>query len=1184
MPVLLPPSTPDSRSASLHDGGAIDEMHRVDDSADAPATDADEVNTGRLTHGGVSTPDAAATWLHANSTTTFRASTTKRKAVTTTTQTNGRVVRDIFVVVTAAVVVLALLVVEPRALLFPGESPASHGHRSDQRCASGGSPSSQLSSAPMRQLSRRKAGVLNVHVVPHSHDDVGWLKTVDQYYVGANASIQSACVRHVINTVVDALAADPNKTFTYAEMAYFHRWWREQTAARRALVTRLVRQNRLSFANGGWCMHDEAAAHYADMIDQTTLGHAFIAKHFGSDALPRVGWQLDPFGHSAIQATHLGSGVGFEAVFFGRADQDDVDARSKRGAMEFTWRGSASLGRAADVKGFILSRYGNYGPPPGHCYDQVCTDPVWQDDPTLEDYNVAVMVERFEAAVREQAGWFRGADAGGGGGFGGDVMLTMGTDFTYSAANYWFDQLDRLIENVNAHAGDRLNVFYSSPGAYLDAKKANPDMAWPLKTGDFFPYKWDEHQYWTGYYTSRPTLKRFIRRGGEYLRAARTLAAALSIGAAARAKTAIGALSPLRILAEAMGVAQHHDAVSGTAKQHVTDDYALRVSAGLAAVEPKLVGMMIAALAKPLDGGSPPPPPVTPRMSQCPLLNVSACPATETLEPGQALVILVYNPLATARSEHVRLPVSFLAAGLAAVASDGGKKGSGLRVVDGETGKVVPSSILPASEPRAPGSGAAGGAQLAFAVSTPPLSITTLFVEAHVASPEGEEPIAGLAREATVSEGAAADALEAPCDECRTRTSAHVDASTGALTLRHAWRSEDSPATVTVNVTVSLAWYRSHAGDDGFTPSGAYVFRPDASNRANLLKPSGVTRVVKSPVVTELRQRYGDWASLTTRLWAGEAHAEVEWTVGPIPVEADGVGKEIVVRYATGLKTNGRWATDANGRDMQVRRRDHRDDWTLNVTEPVAGNYVPCGSVASLSAEDADAALHLMPDRSQGVASIADGELEAMVHRRVLRDDNLGVGEPLNETQCGCVKCACEGLTARGVHLVTATTQSLGPRTYRALQQRAETPLVMAFASVGDVSSGPEAWTQTHETSVSLLAGERSVGLPENVHLLSFEPVESADCFVGATCVLVRLAHMFEANGSPGWDLELSSPAKVDLRLLFPDCEIVDVRETLLSGVIKSSRAPGNGAVDTVVTLGPMEIRAMRVTLKPSRR
>ena len=54
-------------------------------------------------------------------------------------------------------------------------------------------------------------------------------------------------------------------------------------------------------------MHDEAATHYIDMIDQTTLGHRFIKEEFG--IVPRIGWQIDPFGHSAVQAYLLGAEV-----------------------------------------------------------------------------------------------------------------------------------------------------------------------------------------------------------------------------------------------------------------------------------------------------------------------------------------------------------------------------------------------------------------------------------------------------------------------------------------------------------------------------------------------------------------------------------------------------------------------------------------------------------------------------------------------------------------------------------------------------------------------------------------------------------------------------------------------------------------------------------------------------------
>jgi hypothetical protein len=30
---------------------------------------------------------------------------------------------------------------------------------------------------------------LNVHIVAHTHDDVGWLKTVDQYYYGCELEV-----------------------------------------------------------------------------------------------------------------------------------------------------------------------------------------------------------------------------------------------------------------------------------------------------------------------------------------------------------------------------------------------------------------------------------------------------------------------------------------------------------------------------------------------------------------------------------------------------------------------------------------------------------------------------------------------------------------------------------------------------------------------------------------------------------------------------------------------------------------------------------------------------------------------------------------------------------------------------------------------------------------------------------
>ena len=58
---------------------------------------------------------------------------------------------------------------------------------------------------------------LNVHLVCHTHDDVGWLKTIDQYYYGSNNSIQHAGVQYILDTVTQTLEEDHNRRFTYVE-------------------------------------------------------------------------------------------------------------------------------------------------------------------------------------------------------------------------------------------------------------------------------------------------------------------------------------------------------------------------------------------------------------------------------------------------------------------------------------------------------------------------------------------------------------------------------------------------------------------------------------------------------------------------------------------------------------------------------------------------------------------------------------------------------------------------------------------------------------------------------------------------------------------------------------------------------------------------------------------------------
>ena len=66
---------------------------------------------------------------------------------------------------------------------------------------------------------------LDVHLIPHSHTDPGWLKTYDAYY--------NAEVKTILTAVAHSLDRSPNRTFVWAETCFFERWVREQSSRRR---------------------------------------------------------------------------------------------------------------------------------------------------------------------------------------------------------------------------------------------------------------------------------------------------------------------------------------------------------------------------------------------------------------------------------------------------------------------------------------------------------------------------------------------------------------------------------------------------------------------------------------------------------------------------------------------------------------------------------------------------------------------------------------------------------------------------------------------------------------------------------------------------------------------------------------------------------------------------------------
>ena len=431
-----------------------------------------------------------------------------------------------------------------------------------------------------------KEGAINVHLVPHTHNDVGWLKTVEELFIGSRNDIQIASVQLIIDSVMESLAVDPNRTFQYVEIAFFSRWWRRANDLQRAQVLGYLKSGQLEFVNGGWVSNDEATPTFVDIIDQHTMGATWISREFGSAFNPTVGFQADPFGHSLFQAKAY-TDMGMDAWYFGRSDFQDFAVRKATRNLE------------SIHSGILAGSMDGYSTPDFFWWDVVSKDEPLNDDELLGKPNIQARLDAFVAHCLDQAQHYNRP-----GSKTQHILLTMGSDFTYLYAHSWFRNMDKLIHYGNLDG--RLNIFYSQLSRYT----ASRHSVWPSvilfsdhsdhsseqliidtsfsgdedaqdKAGDWFPYCDGEavadedgqivstpqaHAFWTGYFTSRPTFKRLVRRGS----------AVLEICRLAELRDS-GSSTAVAVLWDALSIAQHHDAVSGTANQRVADDYADRL-------------------------------------------------------------------------------------------------------------------------------------------------------------------------------------------------------------------------------------------------------------------------------------------------------------------------------------------------------------------------------------------------------------------------------------------------------------------------------------------------------------------------------------------------------------------------------------------------------------------------------